>query len=652
MERLFGILGSGNLAQRQNALCVLSELLNTLSSSEHDMVNAVRQNVAIHLLKRLGDVELANRIEVSRLFAKLDPEFVLPALVQQVYSRDEKVRSAASTSIVSVLRGHSDPCAVLCVLLDCTSNIIQKAMPPMHPGHIGMSINEGSLPDVDRIMRLIPPWACEVQGWERLIELILKKMFSEPSNPVMPRFLSQISTHLFDNIGVVFKHVFALMAAQSKVSEDLIQNLNGGDTNQPQARLDNLIFEQLSPLLVLKVLPLAAFDDATCKELYGIKSGSGEKHFCEDMCITQFLIDRSSGKYEAYEVRKLSAELLGRCIPNIILPLLMKRLESAVQKQDTLEAKSFLFSLCNVVLLRGKTALDDPCMPHIQGLLSQILLWPCSATDEDTFKAQHGCIDCFALMIIAELAPSTTDNGLVEEVPTSMQKDSTSKHIEEIEEDRSQNGYSGAQPKLQQSVLSSVVSSILGQHEAVPFLPNHSWEAAEVSTSVTSAPRIILEDPMTRIAFRVCMANVLIRATQKLALKERHFFVSHVLPPIMDFVQVGKDSRVKSACLQILFTIVHNIKEGIISYAVDLFSLSLGIMRSKASAEERLAATRLLASLLTSADEVISEVAPYLSEASLTLGSISRMDSSSELRAFCEKLLDCMAPPIFGVQPY
>lgn len=42
MERLFGILGSGNLAQRQNALCVLSELLRILSSSDDDTAIAVR----------------------------------------------------------------------------------------------------------------------------------------------------------------------------------------------------------------------------------------------------------------------------------------------------------------------------------------------------------------------------------------------------------------------------------------------------------------------------------------------------------------------------------------------------------------------------------------------------------------------------------
>jgi hypothetical protein len=42
MERLFGILDSDNSAQRQNAIAVISEILNTISSAENDLANTVR----------------------------------------------------------------------------------------------------------------------------------------------------------------------------------------------------------------------------------------------------------------------------------------------------------------------------------------------------------------------------------------------------------------------------------------------------------------------------------------------------------------------------------------------------------------------------------------------------------------------------------
>lgn len=656
MERFFGILGSGNSAQRQNALGVLSELLRILSSSNHDMANAVRQSVAVHLLKCLGDAEVANRIEVSVLFSKLDPEFVLPALVQHLYSRDEKVRSAASSSIVSVLKSHSQPCVALCVLLDCARNISQKVQLPMHPGHIGLSSKESSLPDVDRIMRLIPSWACEVQGWEDIINVVLSKMFSEPSNPVIPRFLSQISSQLLENIGLVFKRIFAFMAEQTTLSEGHIQMLSKGDI-QLQERLNSLIFERLSPLLVLKVLPLAAFD-GSCNVLYGSNPGSRENAACEELCISQFLMDRACGKYEAHEVRKLAAELLGRCSPKIILPLLKERLEYALDQRSTSEIKSYLFSLCNLVLLRGKEAIGSTWMPCIQTMLMQILLWPCDPEDTDTFNMQHGAIDCLALMIIAELDIFISNNGTVRDQHAYIERKSAPKIIEEVQADTSIKDTEcqeilaeckESQPNLQESILSWVVSSITGQHHVISILANHDQLAARAAKPTLSASG---KDSINQTAFRLCMVNVLIRATQKLAPKERHCFLFCVLPRIMNFVQADKGSHIKSACLQLLFSIVHNFKEQIMSYAVDLFHLSLGIMRSKASSEERLAATRLLASLLTSADVVMNEVAPYLSEALVTLENISRMDSSSELRGFCEKLLDCMTPSDLSVKPF
>lgn len=67
--------------------------------------------------------------------------------------------------------------------------------------------------------------------------------------------------------------------------------------------------------------------------------------------------------------------------------------------------------------------------------------------------------------------------------------------------------------------------------------------------------------------------------------------------------------------------------------------------------QERLAAARLLASLLTSADEVITEVSPFISEAVVVLEGIARMDSSMDMRTFCEKLVDCMTTDV-GIKSY
>ena len=48
---------------------------------------------------------------------------------------------------------------------------------------------------------------------------------------------------------------------------------------------------------------------------------------------------------------------------------------------------------------------------------------------------------------------------------------------------------------------------------------------------------------------------------------------------------------------------------------------------------------------------MIMEVSPLLSEALVVLEGISRMDSSTDMRIFCEKLVDCMTTDV-GIQSY
>ncbi|KAH7282662.1 hypothetical protein KP509_35G042300 [Ceratopteris richardii] len=632
MEKLFRLLGSENLAQRQNALAVISELLQALSSSDHDMADGIRKLVAVHLLKHLGDTELVNRLEISRLFSKLDPEFVLPALVHNVYSRDEKVRSAASASIIALLKHHSDSCVTLCVLLDSTRNIIHNAQLPSHPGQIAISKNTLSS-DVDRVMHLIRNWARE-HDWEQKIDVILKKMFLEPSNPVIPRFLSEINTQLLKNIDSVFRNVLCFMIEQKQLLENLSAKGKQGDGSF-QESAESFVFEKLSPLLVLKVLPLAAFDKS-CREFYGRTVENGGHFDLKDVCIMHFLLDRACGEYEAYEVRKLSSELLGRCNPGIVLPVLETRLKNGIKGRHFLEMKSCLFSLCNLVMLRGTLALQNPCMVSIRLLLFQVLMWPCSPTDADTYNVQYGCIDCLALIIVAELGSSSTEKS--SGYQNFGWKFLDKRVIEEVgaETNSSDGNFESVQAAFQQSVLLLVVSCLVDQNHANTFL------LGQLQLQNANDGASYADDFTIHASFRICMGNVLIRATQQISTKDRSGFLSYTMPIILDYIQVAKDGHVLSVCLQFLFSVVHNFKDQTLPYAIDFFNLSLRIIRSKASSEERLAATRLLASLMSSTDIVMNEVAPLLPQAVHVLETVSRIDPSSELRILCEKLLECM----------
>ncbi|XP_028059848.1 uncharacterized protein LOC114263496 isoform X4 [Camellia sinensis] len=144
-------LASGAVLQRRNAIDVISELFHISPDSVY-----CRQDIANHLLKLLGDEELVIRAQATKLIPMMDPSLLLPALVRLVCSSDEVVHSSARNAFVAVLKYHNKKFEVLCMLLDCLSNICQN---PDLPQALGDRGKEGSKLDADRVLKLIPQWS-------------------------------------------------------------------------------------------------------------------------------------------------------------------------------------------------------------------------------------------------------------------------------------------------------------------------------------------------------------------------------------------------------------------------------------------------------------------------------------------------------------
>lgn len=650
IRELFGRLDSDNNTTRRNALDVISELMAVCSESGHVLAPSLRENIGKHLLDRLGDEELTNRLQASKLFAQLDPLFVMPALVRLVYSRDVRVRSAASDAIVAVLRGQTHPCNVISVLLDCMRDNVQNASPPKHPRQVGESSkysgsaasHSGSGMDVDRIMRLVPKWSSTVQDWDSLVKMLLRKMFAETSNAVIPRFLSEISNHLADVSHTVFKLLISHMNKQKEANEDLLMKWKEGRLSEcEETRIKDILFDRLSPLLVLRVLPLRAFNDLNSKELYGefstitARDGDTVVTAADEKCITGLLINRMCHIFEFEDVRKLAAELTGRLHPQVMLPLIGSHLEHAIHNRDILKLKSCLFAICNSLMIRGKESALHSVMIKVRHLITTVLLWPSMDSDE-VAKAQHGCIDCLALMICAELQISDSSSQL-SKVNMVQNK---SKLIEEVA-DQSEH------PSLQDTVISSIVRNLTSQQQTFPFFM--SKELVFHSNIPEDYKKTLVP-----ISFRLCMANVLISVCQKISLRQKSLlsnvppssFVDFVLSTLINFVQGSDESQMRAACLQVIFAAVYHLKSSILPYSNDLLNLSIGALRSKGQAEERIAGAKLLASLMGSEEAIVSSLAPNLMEARIVLTNISIMDTSPELRNLCEKLLQCMLTPI------
>ncbi|XP_031251733.1 uncharacterized protein LOC116109645 isoform X2 [Pistacia vera] len=599
LQEVLERLTSGNIIQRRNAIDVISELIRISSQTDSSNSHLAWQGIANHLLERLGDEESVIREQTSNLLPMIDPLLVLPALVRLVYSSDEKIQSSASVACIGLLKYHNEKFEVISMLLDCLSNISQSLDLP----ETSVNNAEGSKLDGDQVLKLIPQWSESVQDWNSLVGPLIDKMYAEPKNAIIVRFLSCISEHLAEAADVVLSRVLSQMRGQKKIDESVSKWECGNFTSEESMEMQQSLFERLCPLLIIKLLPLRVFDDVNSYIMYGqclneeTMHEYGDIDIIDHQCVAAFLLNRAFSKFEFVDVRKLAAELCGRIHPQVLFPIARTQLEHAAGSQDILKIKACLFSVCTSLVIRGKDSISHPATLAIRKMLEAIMLWPSSAGDE-VYKAQHGCIDCLALMICADLqSPEKSGNP-------------------------------GA-AVTRNSVLTSVIHHIIHDKDEV------------VSSSKLGCENCALEVPAS-LSFRLCMVNVLISACQKISDSGKKPFAERSFPLLIHSVEGIMNPEIRAACIQFLFSAVYHLKSIVLPYSSDLLKLSLKFI-GKGSEQERMAGAKLMTCLMAGDDEMLESISEVLVDARSELSSLSSTDPSlNHLRQLCEKLLACM----------
>lgn len=590
LEEVLKRLSSGIVQQRKNAIEVIQELICISPDTTTVLSQSSWQDIAHHLLERLEDKEPAIQEQVSNLLPMIDPSLILPSLVPLVYSLDERVQSYSSDALVQVLKYHNQSAEVICLLLDCLGNICHD--PDLQKG-VGDG-RDGSKLENDQVLKLIPEWSRSFHNWDALIGPLIDKMFAQPSNATIVRFLSHISSHLAEAADTVLYHV--LLHTKAQMDMEVSRTYASDDP----ANMQQLLFEHLCPLLIIRMLPLSVFNDLNSSVMYGqlINQDHGDVNIFGHDSVASLLFKRAFDKFEFEDVRKLAAELCGRIHPQVLIPVVASQLEPAANSRDLLKIKTCLFSVCTSLVVRGRASFSQPAMLEVRKSLEKVLLWP-SLDEDEVSRAQHGCIDCLALMICADLqvSESITDSNQEKNEP----------------------------------VLDYVISQ-LTSHKKEP-----------VSTSQFGGQMRMFGAPLP-ISFRLCMANVLISACQKISDSGKKRLAKKALPHLISSVEAITESDIRAACLQVLFSAVYHLKSAVRTYACDLLKLSLKALK-KGSEKEKMAGAKMMASLMGSEDEILARISGGLIEARAVLSSVSMTDPSMELRQICSKLLACITYP-------
>ncbi|KAL8041485.1 hypothetical protein ABFS82_10G166000 [Erythranthe guttata] len=583
-------IGSKNVAQRRNAIDVLSDLIHVSTGSTNTLPQASWQDVANHLLECLGDEDQIIRDQAAKLIPMIDPPLVLSTLVDLSYSTQESVQISASTALVALLVNHKHNPEILCLLLDCLSKLSQN---PDSGAVIGTK--EGSTLDADRLLKLLSEWAKHVEDWHVVVGPLIDKMLAEPSNALIVRFLSHISEYLAEAVDIVFNRLVSYMKQQKVIDECNSKWKGRTDSKSEAMKHEHCLFNRLCPLLIIRLLPLRVFDDLNSPLVYGdLPSNSPLRENRQinievSDCIAALMISRALSKSEFEDVRKLAAELCGRIHPEILVPILSSELEAAANAKDVFKIKVCLFSFCTSLMVRGNSTYKHPNAFRIRKTIHQILSWSSVDSDEIS-KAQHGCIDCLALMLCTEIQSPKSSKG------TAIARD---------------------------SVLAYVMNQLTGDKKDSSF-------ESEGSDRVT--------DATARLSFRLCMANVLISACQKISDTGKKSFVKKIVPCVIRSIGEVVEPDIRAACVQILFSVAYHLKSSIFSHSNDLLSVALKSLRD-GSQKERMAGAKLVMCLMASEEDVVESISAGLLEARALLQKLSSTEPSPDVRQICRQLV-------------
>ncbi|KAG6428987.1 hypothetical protein SASPL_107026 [Salvia splendens] len=137
------------------------------------------------------------------------------------------------------------------------------------------------------------------------------------------------------------------------------------------------------------------------------------------------------------------------------------------------------------------------------------------------------------------------------------------------------------------------------------------------------------------LTFRLCMANVLISACQKIPETGKKSYAKRITP------RVVKDAEIRAACIQVLFTVAYNLKSLILPYSKDLLNNALTSLK-QGSEKEKMGGAKLLMCLMASEEEVVESISGGLLKATMLLRNLSTTDPCAQVRQMCQQLLVCL----------
>jgi hypothetical protein len=317
--------------------------------------------ISEELLHRIHDDELSMRTKASELFKNLDPHFIIPKLISLENHRIDKVRSAAHASLLEIFNSQLESEIPFIVLINAL-----RIDQPLSPEDIGISTGDSDkkLENSQQILSFVPVWGEKVTQTvqQKILTFLIGKIFSNPSDAFLIHAMTRLSS-----IKGIYHH--------SEIIFGLI-------LNQTKKKIQNDAFYFLSPLLILKTLPLECFPLESDNQVQLF-------NYCFQMQQNQI-----------NEIKKLAAEITSRFPIKMGFQRSFESFKKELISKNYEDSKVYLFSLCNMVMLSNQES-SNFFQETIDFIFEKVFVIPCDF--QSIQKVQLGCIDFFAAVIMKDL---------------------------------------------------------------------------------------------------------------------------------------------------------------------------------------------------------------------------------------------------------
>ncbi|KAF7142268.1 hypothetical protein RHSIM_Rhsim05G0135200 [Rhododendron simsii] len=488
-----------------------------------------------------------------------------------------------------------------------------------------------------------------VEEWNLLVEPLIDKLFAEPSNAIIVKFLSYISEQLADVADVVFHRILVIdgiIFYRWKSHDSEIDN---------PVKLAHSLFDRLSPLLIIRLLPLRVFNNLNSSLMYGVLWDQGMvlDVYMPQIVLCSFLffsfVSVSSSFFANPDpcLLFLVRNACGICLSPIVDLTFLVHFSSV--------GLIFMFSAVGSIFL-FVSALESGQLKTASFTSHEAVLFSMDVIIIDVMLVNISCSWAFNNLefddvwkLAAELSGRIHPQVLLPIIASQLEDAANAREIPKIKAClfalctsfvlhgiRSLAVSSGLQIRGRDSIVHPAMLEINNTIETILLWP--SLDGDEVSKAQHGCNDCLalmicteLQDPELFRDLTTKKSSLVRTPSWSRDAAMRNSMIM--------------ESEIRVACVQVFFSAVYHLKSAVLPYASDLLKVSLKSL-TDGSDKEKVAGAKLMASLMASEAAILESIAGGLLDARTILSSIlSSLDTSREVRQVCNQLLACLTSP-------